>query len=275
MSEGTQRIANLQEATSELVELFILDLTERGGELIYFHDSNKNGDGTITFQGNVYVAWAIQADGFEISITGTQPKPKLAASNFGSTITSLLRQYGDLVGCTITRKRTYKEFLDGEPGANPNEEYPMDIFVIDRRSAETKITVEFELSSKADARGVQLPFRQIAANACPFLYRGMECGYAGPPVTDKFGNLLTIGVDRGAYNQATTYALHDYVYVLLKGIRYYYVSQAASNTSLLTDHTKWKADVCTKTLAACKARFGANNPLPFGGFPGAAKLPRS
>ena len=31
-------------------------------------------------------------------------------------------------------------------------------------------------------------------------------------------------------------------------------------------------DVCGKRLSSCKCRFGANNPLPFGGFPGAGDI---
>ena len=30
-------------------------------------------------------------------------------------------------------------------------------------------------------------------------------------------------------------------------------------------------DVCGKRLTSCKARFGANNPLPFGSFPTAGR----
>jgi hypothetical protein len=40
--------------------------------------------------------------------------------------------------------------------------------------------VEFELSSVLDLMGVQLPYRQIIKNSCPWKYRGTECGYTGP-----------------------------------------------------------------------------------------------
>ncbi|PVF11381.1 phage minor tail protein L, partial [Yersinia pestis] len=33
-------------------------------------------------------------------------------------------------------------------------------------------------------------------------------------------------------------------------------------------------DKCSGLLVDCKKRFGADNPLPFGGFPGAALIKR-
>lgn len=38
-----------------------------------------------------------------------------------------------------------------------------------------------EIQSEIDYRlGVQLPYRQIIKNTCPWKYRGAECGYTGP-----------------------------------------------------------------------------------------------
>jgi lambda family phage minor tail protein L len=33
-------------------------------------------------------------------------------------------------------------------------------------------------------------------------------------------------------------------------------------------------DQCSLTMRGCKKRFGANGELPFGGFPGSARVPR-
>ncbi|CAM3515869.1 TPA: hypothetical protein GF684_10755 [Escherichia coli] len=52
--------------------------------------------------------------------------------------------------------------------------------VIEQKTLETHEVVEFELSSVFDLMGVQLPYRQIIKNTCPWRYRGPECGYTGP-----------------------------------------------------------------------------------------------
>jgi hypothetical protein len=75
------------------------------------------------------------------------------------------------------------------------------------------------------------------------------------------------------WDNTVTYRTGDFVYVLVGGVRQYYVSIANSNTAPLSDATKWTRDWCSKTLGACKVRFGATNPLPFGAFPGVTRLP--
>ncbi|HHN9026274.1 phage minor tail protein L [Escherichia coli] len=55
-----------------------------------------------------------------------------------------------------------------------------DVEVIEQKTLETHEVVEFELSSVFDLMGVQLPYRQIIKNTCPWRYRGPECGYTGP-----------------------------------------------------------------------------------------------
>ena len=54
------------------------------------------------------------------------------------------------------------------------------LFYIAFKCLATGKVVEFELSSVFDLMGVQLPYRQIIKNTCPWKYRGPECGYTGP-----------------------------------------------------------------------------------------------
>jgi phage-related protein len=74
----------------------------------------------------------------------------------------------------------------GNPTADPNQEFPPEMWFIERKSAEAPEAVEFELASALDFLGKKLPGRQIIAGQCPaeFVYRGENCGYAGPPVAD-------------------------------------------------------------------------------------------
>ncbi len=259
-----------------LMELYDVDLSLYGGEVLYLHPYTDRGANVFTFQTNEYQPFPIQSSGWDANTQGTLPRPIIRVGNINGIVTALLRQFGDFVGCQITRHRTYRDYLDDgvEAGSPGNyQEYTPDIYVIDRKSKETNTIVEWELATLFDSEGVSLPRRQVLAGYCPWLYRGVECGYTGPPVADVRENALTATTDRGAYNAGTTYANHDYTYVMVNGIRVYYVSISDGNTSPLSDITKWTRDQCAKTISACKARFGATNPLPTGAFPGASKIP--
>jgi lambda family phage minor tail protein L len=76
--------------------------------------------------------------------------------------------------------------FQNNPTADPTQEMPLDIWFLERRSAETSEVLTWELSSALDFNGRQIPARQIIANSCAWLtrggYRGPYCGYNGPPV---------------------------------------------------------------------------------------------
>src|SRR6516165_9495819 len=132
---ATHRQQNLLEP-GVLVELFQIDLTTQGGPVLYYHNSTVTGVGTILFQGNTYQPWPITSEGFEYTQDKAQPQPRISVSNYGSSVTSLLRQYGDFVGCPVIRKRVFAQFLDTGATPNPNEEYVPDKFYVSRRSLE-------------------------------------------------------------------------------------------------------------------------------------------
>ncbi|MFQ7388285.1 MAG: phage minor tail protein L [Escherichia sp.] len=110
---------------------------------------------------------------------------KIQVSNFAE-LSLEVRANDDLVGCRIIRKMTLARFLDavnfkdGNPTADPNQHFPDEMWFIEQKTLETHQVVEFELSSVFDLMGVQLPYRQIIKNTCPWKYRGPECGYTGP-----------------------------------------------------------------------------------------------
>lgn len=261
------------------VELFDADFTGKGGSVLRWHPHTQGGSGTLSWQSHVYAAYPVKAEGYEYKSGGVLPRPHLFLSNIDGTISALCRLYDDCLDVKITRHVTFMEFLDGQSGADPTQEYPPDIFFVERKVSESNTEVEFELVSAADFENVQLPRRQIIANTCPWVYRGVECGYSGPPKSDEFGtpfSTLLPGVtlvDKGLYNAATIYQKGWYVYVMVNGIRQYYVSITNTNSSPLNVITKWVRDWCAKGLSDCKVRFGANAALPYGGFPGTSKLP--
>ncbi len=70
------------------------------------------------------------------------------------------------------------------PEEDPTQEFPPEVWIIDRKSSENKQTIQFELASPFDRPGCLLPARQIMPNCCTHIYRGEGCGYTGGPVAD-------------------------------------------------------------------------------------------
>ena len=218
---------------SAIIELFEvhLDNTLHGSTDVYrFHaGANADVDGNVVFNGNTYTRIPVKADGFEMTNTGTLPRPTLSISNLDGTMSTLLLLVNattagnDLGGAEVRRIRTLKKFLDGESTADPNAKFPDERWFIDRKANESRDSVTFELASKFDLAGQKLPKRQVIANVCQWVYRSTECSYTGTDYYDVNGN----EVDTEAQ------------------------------------------DVCGKRVESCKLRFGNTAELPFGSFPGA------
>ena len=183
---------------SAIIELFELRLESalHGSNDVYRFHAGSNADvtGNIVFNSQTYSRVPIKADGFEYTNTGTLPRPTLAISNLSSTISSLLLLVNattagnDLGGAEVRRIRTLKKYLDGESAADPNAQFPQEIWFIDRKASETRDSVTFELASKFDLAGQKIPRRQIIANVCQWKYRSSECSYTGTDFYDVNGN---------------------------------------------------------------------------------------
>ena len=216
-----------------IIELFELhyDSTLHGSsDVLRWHaGSNANVTGNITWNGNAYTRIPVKADGFEYTNAGSLPRPTLTVANLDGTITALLLGVNDvttgndLTGAKVKRIRTLKKFLDGESAADPYATFPIEEWYVDRKATESRDFVTFELASKLDLQGKELPNRQVVANICQWKYRSSECSYTGSSYFD------------------------------------------VNNNSVST----LAQDACGKRLSSCKARFGENNELPFGSFPGA------
>jgi lambda family phage minor tail protein L len=177
-----------------LITLYQLDLTPAGAaspnNILYLHDGIAQGNNQVTFGGKVYTPYPIKAEEFEWSTQGTLPRPKLSVSNVGGIASALCREYGDLVGCVLTRIQTFKRFLAGQPEANATQTLPIQKFVIERKTIETSSMCAFDLSIPSDAEGVTLPRRLIISNTCIWRYRGPECTHSGLPVTNRLGDFF-------------------------------------------------------------------------------------
>ena len=170
---------------SAIIELFVLQLDTalHGANTIYrFHaGSNLNANGEIVFAGNSYLRFPIEATGFAYQ-RGQLPRPKVTISNATGLISSILVSVNqvtagnDLTGATFTRIRTMARFLDAVnfPGntnplgtPDPTAEFKRQIFIVDRKSAENREVVEFELAGRTDMAGVRAPKRQCTRALFP------------------------------------------------------------------------------------------------------------
>ena len=170
------------------LEFWTLDASDIGGGIARFQGHSGTN---VVWQGNEFAPWPLQGEGFART-SDQQPTPKFTVGNVDGSISLLCMMYEDLIGATITRQTTFAKYLDainfddGNPTADPTQEFPPELWFIERKAVETPEAVEFELSSALDFGNVQLPRRQIIANQCPaqWVYRGANCGYTGPPVAD-------------------------------------------------------------------------------------------
>lgn len=234
---------------SAIIEMFVLDtngiLDYQGNpmhEILRFHAGTNEFNQEIVWGHNndKYIPLPVEAEGFDVSVKGTLPRPKIRIANTLGEISGIFNasvlKVNDLIGAKITRKRTYakylnaQNFINGNPNADPNKEFPDDVFYIEQKTTENRYMIEWELVSSFDLSGILLPRRQVIQNSCHWQYKSAGCDYN--PASSGTHKMFTI-----------------------KDVE-------------TTDQT---LDVCSKTLSACKARWGATAVLPFGGFPGARR----
>ncbi len=171
---------------SAQAEFFVLDTTALpGGALTRFHAGISGVQTNVWWQGNEYQALPIEAQGFDVTAKGALPRPRIRVANIDGLFSAAVREYDDLIGCKITRKRTFVKYLDarnfpnGNPTADPNQYLADEMWFVERKVSENRYIVEWELASAFDLQGVMLPFRQVVQNSCQWVYRGPECGYTG------------------------------------------------------------------------------------------------
>ena len=170
---------------SSIIELFTLTLDSslHGATTVYrFHaGSSLKDNGEIVWAGNTYQRFPIEAEGFAFT-KGQLPRPTLTVSNALGTISAILIDVNntttgnDLTGATVTRIRTLARFLDAvnfpgdiNPYGTPDNtaEFPQEIYKVDRKSAENRDVVQFELAAVFDIAGIRAPQRQCTRAEFP------------------------------------------------------------------------------------------------------------
>jgi len=172
-----------------IIEMYEIDLSTIGDGFSgqYFLTNEIMPDNSfVQWKGQTYTSFPIEAGGFDISTKGQMAQPEITVANVFGTFSDAISSADDLVGAKVIRRRTLFKYLDNGPSPDSSQEFPEDIFYVERKTAETNITVTWQLASKIDLEGLLLPRRVITQDHCLWRYRGPECGYSGPPVANEF-----------------------------------------------------------------------------------------
>lgn len=234
------------------VRLFEMDGSAFGAGLLRFHaetlfhtpeeiaaaagDESKLAPKAIWWQGNEYTAWPCEITGIEMSSSGTSAQPKLTVANVNSSITALCLAYDDMLQAKVTIHDTLVQYLDARnfPQGNASAD-----------PTQEKVQV-FYIDSKSQETNLSIEFTLSS----PMDLQGLMIP------TRQLHSLCTWCI-RGKYRTGDGC---DYA-----GTKYF-----DKHGNPVADPSQ---DVCNGTLnSGCKPRFGANNPLPFGGFPGTSLI---
>jgi len=225
----------------QLVELYTINLAPIGESITYnFCAGTMNNGDIVEFNSVEYTPLPVETEGWEQTGEGKLPRPKISLSNVTGVFQAPIIAYNDLVGCELTRRRTFYEFLDGGSTPDSNAVFPEDIYIIDKKIKHNKFLIQWELVSSIDIENLYIPRLQVLGT-CTWRYRSY--------------------ID-GAFNNASTnYSTEKdpEIQCPYQGTDYF----TSSGVVTLSP----SEDSCGKTLKACKLRFGEINPLPFGGFP--------
>jgi len=222
----------------QIVELFAIDLSYRykDAPVLRITSSAREND-FVRWRGMNWVPLPIDAEGFETVSNGPMPTPTFRISNINLLASGLLVEYGtDLVGVKVTRHRVLRENLDDGLDPNSDAEFQPDIYIIQRKTAQNSVFVEWQLSSILDREGRKIPGRKIVRDYCDHAYR----------YWDKAAEAFD-------YARATCPYTEDASF-----------NAAGRAVSVFEDR-------CGKKLYDCRLRFGAR-PLPFRGFPGVGRI---
>ncbi|VVO79746.1 hypothetical protein PS870_01729 [Pseudomonas fluorescens] len=235
------------------IRLFEIDGTEYGADylrfhghaiphtpeelLAYEHSEEDLPAKSIWWQGNEYAAWPVQIEGIGADSNGSATRPTFMAGNVNGRITALCLAFDDLLKFQLTVRETLVQYLDAVnfPEGNPTAD-----------PTQEALEIWFiDQKTVEDGEVVQWDLSspgEIDNHGLPGRQMTTLCHWA-----------LTGGY-RGPDCQYTG------PYFDMEGNP--------------TDNPE--KDQCNALLTTgCECRFGAGNPLSFGGFPAVSLIARS
>lgn len=223
------------------LELVELDLTQFGeGILRWVSGDEGTPSRAVDFGGETYTPFPFKATGFDLTNSGSLPRPSLTVANVGGIFTPLVVAHQNLIGAPFRRFTTYDCFLDDGETPDSAAILPLDVYILNRKVGHNRERVQWELASPLDFAGVKIG-RVCQRDSCDLAYRVWD------PETETFD-----------YSSASCPWEDESVFYDEFG-------------NVTTDPAQ---DVCAKRLnGGCRTRFGLDwaTELPFGGFPGVGK----
>lgn len=220
-------------AVDAVIELFELhyDNTLHGStDVLYWHaGSNADVTGNIAFNSNNYVRLPVKAEGFEFTNGGSLPRPTLTVANLDGAVTALL------IGVNLTTPG------NDLTGAKVRRIRTLKKFLDGETAADPYATFpveEWYIDRKASESRDVVSFEL----ASKFDLTSKEL-----PNRQVVANICQWQYRSGECGYS--------------GSNYFDVNNNSVSTLA--------QDACGKRLSSCKKRFGENNQLPFGSFPGA------
>tara|TARA_B100001094_G_C17915160_1_gene663177 strand:- start:57 stop:773 length:717 start_codon:yes stop_codon:yes gene_type:complete len=224
----------------EIINLYVLDFSrlEIPLEYRFVPYTEDLGASNIVFGGETFSPMNIIASGFDYNAEGAFPKPTLQVANVFNVFSDLNTRFNDMVGAELTRIKTFAKYLDNGSEPNAEDYLAKDVYRIDRKVQQNKVFCEYELCSRIDQEGIQIPKRIFQRDICSYTYRRWE------PVSETF----------------------DY-----KDVTCPYAGALTYDEN--GDRCSDAEDKCSKKLeSGCFVRF-PREPLPFLGFPGLGDTP--
>lgn len=217
------------------VTLFSLDISEFGLGIVRIAPVTEDGGGSVGFGGFVYAPHPVRAEGFELTTTGSLPRPTFTVSNLDNSFTALVEQNDDLHGGILTRIRTYGRYLDDGPDPDGAAHLPLDVYLLSQKTEHNLERITWTCVAAMDQEGVELPGRTINRDYCDHETRRW------------------------------TGSAFDYTNVTCP-----WTGAAKDENGLASTNAN---EVFSKRLkTCCQARFGTNAILPTRAFPGVAKI---
>lgn len=150
------------------IELFDFDASYIGGTSSYY-TNNSTGGGTtpLIWRANSYYPLPFEVTGTETRGDGTaQARPQIAVSNVDQFLMAAILSLGDLVGMRVTRWRTFYKFLDITNSPVPSSPnilmyFPLETWIVTKKIAQSKSSIQLEMSSPLDRPGLKIPRKQI------------------------------------------------------------------------------------------------------------------
>ena len=163
-----------------------------------FHSgANLNNFGEIIYRENSYQRVAVKAQGFGKQSQGVVNRPKLIFSNLGGIVqnpaanqiitmsdflisVNAVTPNNDLIDAKFTRKLPLASSLDDANFITPTNPFNTantsvglddrlkdEIYIIDRKSLENRVTVEFDLVAANDIENKLIPLRVVTRDIFP------------------------------------------------------------------------------------------------------------